>query len=124
MLKKISHILFAVLILLGSTGISLSKHYCGTLLKTVSVSFASDDCCDTPMNCCHNETIKVKIEDDYAINSNTYEFGQQVLNLMDLDSELFQNDSFTFESIDLKTWVSPPPPKIQTVLSKIQVYLL
>jgi hypothetical protein len=72
MLKKILHIVFAFLILLGGTGMTISKHYCGDTLKATTIILNADNCCDIPINCCHNESITVKIVDDFAITANNF----------------------------------------------------
>ncbi len=47
---------------LNSIGLSISKHYCGDMLMSVSVYNEADPCCDDN-GCCNNET------ENYRINS-------------------------------------------------------
>jgi hypothetical protein len=122
MFKKIAHILIAILIFLGTSGISISKHYCGTSLKDISINLSPDNCCDIPMDCCHNETLSIKIEDDFAISTSTYDFDCQTLNL-ETSTEILNKDTFAFKSLNVFI-KEIPPPKIQTALSLVQSYLL
>jgi len=123
MLKKITHIIFAFLIFLGSTGMTISKHYCGTSLKDISININADNCCDIPMDCCHNETLTIKIEDDFAIATNVFDF-KSLTFILGFSTDLFQEEVFIKESFKLVLWVTPPPPKIQTILSSLQSFLL
>jgi len=107
---------------LGSTGMSISKHYCGASLKSISINLSTDNCCDTPMNCCHNEKLTIKIEDDFAINSCTYNFNCLGYDL-DVLAEGFDDVQFVEHSLVAFTKVIPPP-KIQKALSLMQSYLL
>jgi hypothetical protein len=123
MLKKIAHIIFAFLILLGSTGMTISKHYCGSTLESIGVNITTDNCCDTPMDCCHIESITVKIEDDFAIATNIFDFNNPAFTLGS-STDIFQEDVFVKESSKMISWVTPSPPKIQKSLSSLQSFLL
>jgi len=123
MLNKIAHIIFAALILTGTVGMTISKHYCGPLLKSVSISFVSDNCCETPMDCCHNETISIEIVDDFVISPNVFEFQTQEIN-NSIVSDILLSNLITVPLYSLKSWGKPPPPKIQKVLSSLQSFLL
>jgi hypothetical protein len=63
MLKKISSIFIAVLLLITTTGLTIDRHYCGESL--VSVTFGkSPDCCKSP-GCCHHHLRHIKINDSF-----------------------------------------------------------
>lgn len=122
MLKKISHILFAVLMLVSTMGLTISKHYCGGNLKSVSIVTEAQSCCDIPTGCCHNENFTIKVEDDFSASSFTFDFTQLavilpiVIQLLELD---INNETHGFIAVN-----APPPPKIKTVLSDLQTYWL
>jgi len=102
-------------------GMTVSKHFCGSSLQSTGLFSEIDPCCDTP-NCCHNESFTLEIKDDFSVTSNNFDFSQLAVDLPAL-VELFEievsedNSYFTSKN-------TPPPPKIQTVLSRFQSYLL
>lgn len=122
MQQKIMHIIFAILLILGSSGMSISKHYCGNTLKAVSINSIPDNCCDTSSNCCHNESITIKLEQDFSIVSTVFDFNTSML-ILPSSAKLMFNEVLAEGFYTTNSWEGPPP-KIQTVLSKLQVYLL
>ncbi len=122
MQQKITHIIFAILIILGSSGMTISKHYCGTSLKSVSINQIPDNCCDTSSDCCHNESITIKLEQDISTVTTVFNFNTTILFL----PSIAKLDYIEFLAEGISTLISHegPPPKIQTVLSKLQLYLL
>ncbi|MCK4920773.1 MAG: hypothetical protein KAS71_06995, partial [Bacteroidales bacterium] len=76
MLRKASHIILALLIMLTTMSMTVFKHYCGTSLKSVSILLTPEHCCDIPSGCCHDETITVDIEDDFSVTSIIFDFNQ------------------------------------------------
>ena len=122
MLNKIVHIIFAALIFLGTIGMTISKHYCGISLKSVSVTISPDNCCDESEDCCRNESLTIQLEDDFSIVSHTFDF-----NTFDSTpaspSKLIQDEIVKVNSIYIE-YLRGHPPKIQEVLSRLQVYLL
>ena len=67
LLRKVAHIALASLLLLTTTGISLSKHYCMGRLKSVAVFADADHCMGgqdmDPMPCCEDTHEVLKVED-------------------------------------------------------------
>ncbi|WP_346856905.1 hypothetical protein [uncultured Draconibacterium sp.] len=122
MLKKFSQIFLAILFMVTTMGMTVSKHYCGSSLQSVSVFSEIDPCCDMDTGCCHDEQVNIDIEDDYSVTSNNFDFSIFALELPAL-LELFQ--------IDVPEQISEyhihsflPERKMQTVLSRLQSYLL
>jgi len=122
MLKKLSHIILALLVLVTTMGMTVSAHYCGGELKSVQLFQASASCCGAACDSCHNEVIKVKIEDDFSISTFTVDFTAYPIALPAL-IQLFQ-DSINTEEVEQIAYCKPPPLKIQRVLSDLQVYRL
>ncbi|RXQ95918.1 hypothetical protein EO244_06340 [Ancylomarina salipaludis] len=122
MLKKISHIILALLILVTTMGMTVSAHYCGGKLKSVQVLTTSDSCCGVACDSCHNEIIQVKIKDDFSISSFTVDFTSFPTVLPAL-IQLFQDSIYTDE-VEQIAYCKPPPLKIQRILSDLQVYRL
>ena len=122
MLKKIAHILLVFLFLGSATGMTISKHYCGTTLKSISINSTPDSCCGSACKRCHNESFTIKIENEFSLFTNNFDFNTQGITLP-VATELIRSEVFETELIYATSWEGPPP-KIQSVLSKLQVYLL
>lgn len=122
MLNKIAHILVALFFLGTATGMTLTKHYCGTALKSISVDSMPDNCCGAASKCCHNESFTIKIENDFSLITNNFDFSALAITLPN-SIELLENEVVVTKSI-INTNTEGPPPKIQRVLSKLQAYLL
>jgi len=69
MLKKASHIILTIILLVATTGLVLSKHYCNEELVTVSFFDISDSCCDDS-SCCHDESEIHQLNVEYLQNTN------------------------------------------------------
>ena len=69
MLKKISHIILSVLLLITTMGMTVSRHYCKGDLYSVSIS-GTDNASGCDMgNCCHDEIQNIKITNDFSVPS-------------------------------------------------------
>jgi hypothetical protein len=121
MLKKIFHLLLAFLILLGGSGMTISKHYCGTNLKSIEIITHSANCCDMPMNCCHNVSLSLKRTDNFIPATSlqtTTDWGTILFNTV-------ETPTFSiFLSFTEKIYTDPSPPKLDVILAKNQTYLL
>ena len=69
MLKKVSTILFASLLMVATIGLTVNKHYCGGMLMMTSVYTQHELCGDMPMpeDCCEDESIVFNVEDDFQL---------------------------------------------------------
>lgn len=122
MFKTIAHTVLALFLMVATTGITISKHYCGTNLESVSILTSPESCCDIPVGCCHNEDVKIEIKDDYSVASFNYNFSMFALELPGL-MELFQpNVPEATSKFHIYNYL--PERKMQTVLSRLQTYLL
>ncbi|VAW20791.1 hypothetical protein MNBD_BACTEROID01-1143 [hydrothermal vent metagenome] len=120
MVKKASHIVLATLLIVITTGMTVSKHYCGNDLKSITVSSGQHSCCETPSGCCHDESQIIQIKDYFSVCTLCFDFTQLAVILPVIVDN--RNNSLQCE---LKTEnINSPPPKIQTVLSSLQTYLL
>ena len=121
MLKRISHIGIVLVLLAATTGMTISEHYCGDNLVAKGLFHNTDSCCDDP-GCCHDEFKTYILEDEFAPSSFTFEFVQFAFEIPDF-VELFIFDAPEVKSFNSLAYI-PPPPKIQTVLSSLQTYLI
>ena len=124
MLKKISHIIVAFVLLIATTGLTVSKHYCGELLISTLLFSDSDPCCKEG-ECCHNETAFYQIEEDFAAPGFS-----QLPHVIDIDLPvdlIGLSLTFNFEKnpdVFIIERDLPPPPNIQKILSLKQAWLL
>ncbi|WP_411289415.1 HYC_CC_PP family protein [Mariniphaga sp.] len=124
MFKSFSHIVLSFLLLAATTGMAVSKHFCDEFL--ISTSFFSEDepCCDSG-NCCHNETTFYQVDEDFASPGFS-----QLPHIIDID--LFSSGFGQYIAVlppeasthFIPVRKPPPPPKIQTLLSLKQAFLL
>ncbi len=122
MLRKISHIILALLVLVTTMGMTVSAHYCGGELKSIQLLSESENCCGDSCPNCQNEIIKVDIGEDFTIQTLNLEF-EQNFTFLPAFIQLLQVPDFTEEIVQV-VYHKPPPLKIQTVLSDLQVYRL
>ncbi|BAX82423.1 HYC_CC_PP family protein [Labilibaculum antarcticum] len=122
MLKKIIHTLLTLVLFVVTTGMTISTHYCGGNVKDVSFLSAPKSCCDIPEGCCHDEAFTLKIKDDFSISSYTFDFSQFEI-VLPISNELIDME-VAVKAIGYIFRNSIPPPKIQTVLSRLQNYRL
>lgn len=125
MLRKISHIISAILLLVSSMGLAVSKHYCHGEFVSVSIFREADSCCDMP-GCCQNENHFYQVKDDFSapvITTVPFLAELDILghDLLAIESLLTEPEQ---ENTNISVAFSPPPKTTQTVLSLKQVYLL
>ena len=65
MLKKAAHILIVFVLLLGTTGLTITRHYCSGNLTHTYVFSTPHNCCGENCPRCHNEKIILKITDNF-----------------------------------------------------------
>ncbi len=124
MLKKFSHIILSVVLLVSTVGVAVSKHYCSGSFVSVSVFNEAESCCGDS-DCCHNETNFYKVKDDFSAPA---VLSAPVLAELDILGHDLFSDILTLlpetETAEILYDSSPPPPTIQKALSLRQIYLL
>jgi hypothetical protein len=65
MLKQAEYILIIIALLFGTTGMTITKHYCGRHLVHTAIYSTPDNCCKGNCQGCHNEKISLRITDEY-----------------------------------------------------------
>ena len=124
MIRRISHIILSVLLLTATMGMAVSKHYCSGTFVSLKLYDEAKSCCGDS-DCCHNENHFFKVNDDFS--------AAQIQDVPQLaETDILGHELFSFEmSIEDENNLtpiifvdSPPPPKIQEVLSLKQSYLL
>ncbi len=124
MFRKITHIVLALFLLVSTTGVTISMHYCGGDYVSTSINKEAKSCCDGSGGCCENKTQHLELEDDYmsalALENNiTAELEALFPILFVLSAELLPEIEETHKNFREFS----PPPTIQTRLSLLQTYL-
>lgn len=122
MVKILTHIITAFLLLITTTGFAVSSHYCRGELKDVSINDVTKSCCATNNNnCCRNEVKVFKVSSDFSSVEIPMEFNSLaavLVNLfIDITPQIKKPDTFYFIN-------SIPPPTVGKLLSIIQSYIL
>lgn len=114
----------SVLLLTTTMGFAVSKHFCGNTFVTFKIFGEAKSCCGDS-DCCHNENHFYQVQDDFS--------SAQIQDIPQLaETDILGHELFSFELISedensdyhIIFTDSPPPPKIQEVLSLKQAYLL
>ncbi|NOX46950.1 MAG: hypothetical protein GXO89_08240 [Chlorobi bacterium] len=62
MIKRASHIVLVIILMVSTTGVAFSKHYMMGELFDVSIIGDADHCCTIPCDCCDDEFEFHKLE--------------------------------------------------------------
>lgn len=125
MLRKILNIILVALLLMASTGFTVSKHYCGEELISVAINEEPKTCCDGEMKgCCTQETLIFQIEDNFfsPFLNNSFQ------HIVSIDLYRFHNVSTYVANENNENFIFseklPPPENTLAFLTKLQVFLL
>lgn len=125
-MRKIVNILLILLLLFSTTGVAISRHYCGEILQYIAVNQSPKSCCDDqdmPDGCCSDE-VSVEKADDFQLS-------QLQLNLS-FSPYLLRFSSISFVDIPLAqldtrsffAFHDPPPITEQDIFILDQAFLL
>lgn len=126
MLRKVIHIILTLVMLVSTMGMTVSKHFCGNKLISVSVTSEAKFCCDDvgEDGCCRNETDRFELDVDTLLTVfNIDDVQESELNIFIPLLCLFDKDRTDGVNYAFIPF-SPPPPKILSRLSTIQVFRL
>ncbi len=124
-MKRFIHIIVAALLLISTTGFTISKHYCGGELVEVAIDAPTHGCSDMEDDdCCKDESEFYQLTDEFS--------DSQILNIdfkHDFDISLMVIEPLELESINLvsfiyfdKNYIQPQP--LLDVLADIQSFRL
>lgn len=121
MFRKIGHIIIAFLLLTTTTGVVISQHYCEKMPDSVHLGAMSDDPCNHPQEYCDIETIDIKVKSDYTKPTQTIAFNKIVIQSPESGNILQEHEPDREPIYIISTYKLP---KMQTVLARLQSYLL
>ncbi|MFV0589847.1 MAG: HYC_CC_PP family protein [Draconibacterium sp.] len=123
MIRKLSHIILATLLLVSTVGMAVSKHYCHNSLVDVSLFAQADSCCDDG-GCCTNDNHFYQVKEDFSapVISTV-----PVLAEIDILVQILLNPDILFPNElteEFEITNEPPPPTVLEFLAEEQLYLL
>ncbi|MFB6318587.1 hypothetical protein [Saccharicrinis sp. FJH54] len=124
-MRLIVNIAVSLMMIVATTGITISKHYCHNHLVDVSVNHHSDKCCDTGCNSCKDEVSSYKVTDNFLGPDVMASLPLNVIQLY-LNTALFlqkvstEPESHYFTELD----TGPPPAKTISRLSELQTFII
>ncbi|MDP1622208.1 MAG: hypothetical protein Q8M08_07700 [Bacteroidales bacterium] len=83
MIKRTGHILTILLLLFGTTGLTINRHYCGTNLMNTVIYETPDNCCGGDCPACHTEMISFRITDQFESSQELTDFNAGVKTLLE-----------------------------------------
>lgn len=125
MFRKLGNIMTMCLLLVSTTGFSVSEHFCGTNLISIKVNQEAEPCCDNAM-CCHTETHFYQLDEDFNFTSEAFDFRALVMTDVPQMTIPFQTELYVTDrdKVLFADFESPPPLERKEFLSSIQTYLL
>ncbi len=128
-MKKLFSIISIVIILAATSGVTISKHYCGnSLTETTYFSDASCSCStmteEEENNCCHNEEEIQQFRQDFLVSDFSFNLNNTLIPLFDKIFLLSFNTSLYFEKKNFYINYYPPPPPNRDIPILIQSFLI
>lgn len=119
-MKKILVIALSFLIIISSSGLVVSIHYCPMSKKTTFSLNEVKSCCSIKgkvNNCCKNTQIKIKkIEDDYACSEITKTSASELISFILPFSEIFSFSNSNIKDALIVNNHAPPDLPISRVI--------
>ena len=126
MSERFNHIVLSLLLLVGTTGLTLSAHYCGGELYSFKIFGGASDCCaDTDCSTCSDNSFIFGFSDEYIVSNSQikfYSFTFYKVHFIGFlaGSNSYHNSNNRQSIIHYKT----QPPGLKQSLSIMQSYLL
>lgn len=126
MLRKTSHIILVLFLLVSTIGPTLSMHYCGGKLISTSLTPIHNLNCqkDCAQSCCANKTIHFEIKDDYVA---PVQLKHKPLVISDVLFSVLATNYLFVVNDEKRDWTFPSyilsSPPIQTRLALFQTYI-
>lgn len=135
MIKKVSHILLSFVLLIATTGLTINLHYCDGDLYSLGIDSKADNCSEDKdhmdhmnnmkHNNCDDETIIVKISDDFTKTLQKITISNSFVIIF--FNSLLQDEINFFASKKDETDIdnsNNSPPDTRQILSLFQSYRL
>ena len=119
-LKKFSHIILILLLLVSTAGVTINKHYSGGDLFSTALFVEADSCCEIPCGCCDESSDTFKIEAEYLASTfELSEVAQFELLFISLTALMQSAQTSASTSSKLIGDFSPPPSPDLCVINQV-----
>ncbi len=122
MIRKITNIILALVLLVPTTGITYHYHYCCNTLIKFSILHTPQACCEHPEDCCRDEAVTLQMKNDFVSSPDLPELSQTCL-----EFPVFFALPEEIQYVEMVLPAEPeesPPPDVGSRLSQIQQYLI
>jgi hypothetical protein len=125
MIRKTGNILVMCLLLISTTGFSVSEHFCGTRLVSIEINKEAEPCCDNGM-CCHTEMHFFQLQEDFVFTALHFDFSSTFQAEVTFTEPAAWNQLYAadMEHHLFRIAESPPPDDRNDRLSSLQQYIL
>lgn len=124
---RIFHIFLSFILMLATTGLSISKHYCGDSVVKTSLGTTAESCMpgmDMGKGCCDEQTETLILDDDYQVSHTTLKISPEYdLLVAYLVSELVYTGEQSYFT-KLTPDDTGPPVGTEPLFLKVQSLLL
>lgn len=123
MIRILSHIIFAVYLLVASAGVAISAHYCHDNLVEVVIDKEAETCCDNA-GCCSTETVLVQLDEEATSKAVVAQANIAFVQLFLISNFNIYNFQPTVPNTESLAFNAPPPKEVRSRLADFQTYLL
>ena len=96
MFKLPGNIILIFILLLSTSGITISKHYCGKTLVHTAIYSTPDKCCTGNCTGCHDKRVHIQIKDRFESSTSQFDLTAQFKTI----NEQYFLTLFTFDGIN------------------------
>lgn len=125
-MRKIVNISLVLLLLFSTTGVAVSKHFCGEILQSIAVNDVSNSCCDSqdmPDDCCSDE-LSLEKTDEVQLSQFNLKFSSAPYLLLYFTTSLYHVSLEPLEKRIPEAFVNLPPLVDQEIFILDQSFLL
>jgi hypothetical protein len=108
-LKKICQTFVVILLVITTSGITISRHYCGNSLFSMALGHHAKSCCDSKCQGCHDETVHFKVVDHFNITIHKADFDLKPITLNVLHFDLIIHNLYAISVLYPVAFASSPP---------------
>ncbi len=124
--RRFSHIVFSFLLLVGTTYLTVSGHYCSGELYSFRLFDNAPGCCsDADCVNCKDKSITLKLSDEYIVAD--YQIKYDPLTIIKIYFVDHSSGSYAYHGSICRQTIFPfktPPPGLQKSLPMIQSFIL
>ncbi len=126
-MRSLANISMVIILLIGTFGVTVNKHYCGGQVYDIAINESANSCGmekDMPAGCCHNESEHFEIKDKFQ--SQNYDVNLSPTTFVLYSIAYFISDVIIKESAKTNQFLTeiPPPLSEPTIYLKVQSFLL